>query len=60
MKYKVGDTFFLDGQNFVCDQKVEIYKILKADKGVECDCYLCVCEEDNQCNGSFNHVYLKF
>jgi len=57
LKYKIGDRFFLDGGESVCNEKIEIYDILKANSKIKTDQYLCICNRDSNVDGSFDNVF---
>jgi len=59
MKYQIGDKFFLDGKESVCDEKIEIYDILKQNEKIKSDQYLCICNRDSNVDGSFDNVFYE-
>jgi len=57
MKYKIGDSFYLDGQKAISNEWLFIFSILKPNFIIHEAKYLCICKRDIASNGTFNDIF---
>lgn len=59
MKYKIGDIFYLDGGESICNEYLKIFNILLPNEEIKEPKYLCICKRDSDVNGTFSNIFYE-